>query len=77
MNNNRITRQFHALFGIFMVVFYLGVGAFLILFSDKFIIDKALLRLMGGVFILMGLYRIYSTYRKIKEAFFTDEEEDE
>jgi uncharacterized membrane protein len=60
-----------------MVVFYLGVGAFLILFSDKFIIDKALLRLMGGVFILMGLYRIYSTYRKIKEAFFTDEEEDE
>jgi succinate-acetate transporter protein len=77
MNNNRITRQFHALFGIFMVVFYLGVGTFLILYSDKFLIDKALLRIMGGVFILMGLYRIYSTYRKIKEAFFQDEEDDE
>ena len=77
MNGNKISRQFTALFGIFMVVFYLGVGIFLIMYSDKFLIDKALLRIMGGVFILLGLYRIFSTYRKIREAFFSKDEEDE
>ncbi len=77
MNSNKISRQFTALFGIFMVVFYLGVGIFLIMSSDKFLIDKALLRFMGGAFIIMGLYRIFSTYRKIKEVFFSVDEEDE
>jgi len=77
MNNNRIAEQFHAIFGIFMVFFYLGVGTFLILTSDRFMIDKALLRLIGGAFILMGLYRIYSTYKKITRAFSKENEEDE
>lgn len=77
MNGNKITNQFTALFGIFMVVFYLGVGIFLIVSSDKFLIDKALLKIMGGAFIIMGLYRIFSTYRKIKEVFFSPDEEDE
>lgn len=77
MNNNRISKQFHALFGIFMVFFYLGVGSFLIFFSDRFLIDKALLSLIGGAFILMGLYRIYSTYRMISKAFSKNNDEDE
>jgi hypothetical protein len=42
-----------------------------------FIINKALLRITGGAFIIMGLYRIYSTYRKITQAFSRDREEDE
>jgi hypothetical protein len=65
MNNNRISKQFDAIFGIFMVCFYLGI------------INKALLRITGGAFIIMGLYRIYSTYRKITQAFSRDREEDE
>jgi hypothetical protein len=77
MNNNRISKQFDAIFGIFMVCFYLGIGIFLIFFSDMFIINKALLRITGGAFIIMGLYRIYSTYRKITQAFSRDREEDE
>ncbi len=77
MNNNRISRQFHAVFGIFMVFFYLGIGVFLIFFSDMFTINKALLRIIGGSFLLMGLYRIYSTYRKITEAFSKEKDEDE
>jgi len=77
MNGNRISRQFTALFGIFMVAFYLGVGSFLIISADKFTIEKALLQIIGGAFILMGIYRIFSTYRKIKQAFFSDQEEEE
>jgi amino acid permease len=77
MNNNRISKQFDAIFGIFMVCFYLGIGIFLIFFSDMFTINKALLRIIGGAFILMGLYRIYSTYRKITQAFSREKEEDE
>ncbi len=77
MNNNRISKQFVAIFGIFMVCFYLGVGILLFLYADRFTIDKALLRIIGGAFILMGLYRIYSTYKKITEAFSPEKDEDE
>lgn len=77
MNNDRISKQFHAVFGIFMVFFYLGVGIFLLFFADMFTIDKALLTIIGGAFILMGLYRIYSTYRNITKAFSRENEDDE
>lgn len=77
MNNDRISRQFHAIFGIFMVFFYLGVGIFLLFFADMFTLDRALLGMIGGAFILLGLYRIYSTYRKITQAFSREKEEDE
>ncbi|MCJ7449071.1 MAG: hypothetical protein MUO72_15420 [Bacteroidales bacterium] len=75
MNNNKISQQFHALFGIFMVVFYLGVGIFVLFFANKvFIIEgeyKAILVIMGITFLLYGSYRIYATYKQIVEAFFS------
>jgi hypothetical protein len=78
MNNNKILQQFHAMFGIFMVVFYLGVGIFLLFFAQKvFNINKAVTGLMGGTFLLYGLYRIYVTYNQIKEAFFSKRNDDD
>jgi hypothetical protein len=75
---DRISKQFHALFGIFMVFFYLGVGIFVLFFSEKFFnIDKAMRGIFGTTFILYGLYRIYITYKMIVEAFFTRHEDDE
>jgi hypothetical protein len=72
MNNNKISQQIHALFGIFMVVFYLGVGIFLLFFADRFfIIDKAIRGIIGSTFLLYGFYRVYVTYKQIVEAFFT------
>ena len=78
MNNNKILQQFHAIFGVFMVIFYLGAGIFLLFFADKiFRIDKAIRGLMGATFLFYGLYRIYVTYKHIVAAFFTDDKDDD
>lgn len=75
MNNNKILQQFHAVFGIFMVVFYIGVGMFLLFFAKMFTIDKAIRVIIGSTFIFYGAYRIYVTYKQIKEAFFTKDDD--
>ena len=55
MNSNRILQQFHAMFGIFMVMFYIGVGIFLLFFADMFNIDKAIRGIIGSTFMLYGI----------------------
>lgn len=75
MNNNKILQQFHAVFGIFMVMFYIGVGIFLLFYAKMFNIDKAMRVIIGSTFIFYGVYRIYVTYKQIKEAFFTKDDE--
>jgi hypothetical protein len=78
MNNNRILRQFHAMFGVFMVVFYFGTGLFLLFLADRvFTIDKAIRVIMGSTFILYGFYRAYITFKQIVSSFFHSEEQDE
>ena len=69
MNSNRILQQFHAMFGIFMVMFYIGVGIFLLFFADMFNIDKAIRGIIGSTFMLYGIYRIFVTYKQIVNAF--------
>lgn len=76
MNSNRMLRQFHAMFGIFMVVFYLGVGIFLLFFAKMFNIDQAIKVIIGSTFIFYGLYRTSVTYKQIKEAFFSRGDEE-
>jgi len=75
MNNNKILKQFHAVFGIFMVIFYIGVGIFLLFYAKMFTIDKAIRVIIGSTFIFYGAYRIYVTYKQIKEAFFTKDDD--
>lgn len=78
MNNQRIMQQFHAMFGIFMVIFYIGVGIFFLFFANRFfIMNKAIWGLMGGTFMLYGVYRIFVTYKQIIQAFFKKNKEDE
>jgi hypothetical protein len=75
---NKILKQFHALFGIFMVFFYLGIGIFLLFFTEKYFnIDKAIRVIMGSTFLFYGIYRIFVTYKQIVEAFFTKDLEQE
>jgi len=74
MNNNKILQQFNAVFGIFMVIFYLGMGIF---FAQRiFDIDKALRSILGGTFLLYGTYRIFATIRQISEAFSSGRDEE-
>ncbi|HOS73591.1 MAG TPA: hypothetical protein PLZ75_14185 [Bacteroidales bacterium] len=78
MNDNRILQQIYAMFGIFMVMFYLGGGIFFLFFADRLLnINKAILGILGGTFLLYGVYRIFVTYKQITDAFFSkDDDED-
>ena len=72
MDNNRILQQIYAMFGIFMVMFYLGGGIFFLFFADRLLnINKAILGILGGTFLFYGIYRIFVTYKQIADAFFS------
>jgi len=75
MNENRMLQQVTAIFTTFMVLFYLGVGIYLIFYFDMSTLDKALRVLLGSTFIFYGLYRAYRAYVKIVEVFFTKDKD--
>jgi len=78
MNANKMLQQFHAMFGVFMVVFYIGIGIFMLFFADRmFRIDKAIRVIMGSSFLFFGIYRIFVSYKQIREAFFTSNNDEE
>jgi hypothetical protein len=77
MNGDRIMQQVTAIFSIFMVLFYLGVGWYFVFYSNLSYLDKSIRVIMGSTFIFYGLYRAYRAYVKIVEVFFTKDEDDE
>lgn len=70
-------QQVMAIFSIFMVLFYLGVGYYFVFLSNLSYLDKPVRVIMGSTFMFYGLYRAYRAYIKIVEVFFTKEEDDE
>jgi len=77
MNENKLMQQVTAIFGIFMVFFYLGAGIFLIFFFRETTLDRSVLVIFGSVLIFYGLFRAYRTYVSIIELFFKRSKEDE
>ncbi|MCX6256173.1 MAG: hypothetical protein NTV31_17115 [Bacteroidia bacterium] len=77
MSENRIMEQVTAIFSIFMVFFYLGVGSYFVFFSNLSYLDKSVRVIMGSTFIFYGLYRAYRAYVKIVEVFFTKDSDRE
>jgi hypothetical protein len=77
MNESRLMQQVVAIFSVFMVFFYLGVGLFLIFYSDLSTIAKPVRVLLGSTFLFYGLYRGFRAYLKIVEAFFRKDNNDE
>lgn len=69
-------QQVTAIFSTFMVIFYLGVGCYLVFFFNLSYLDKPVRVIMGSTFIFYGLYRAYRSYVKIVEVFFTKDEDD-
>jgi hypothetical protein len=76
MNGDKLMQQVLAIFSIFMVLFYLGVGYYFVFLSNLSYLDKAVRIIMGSTFIFYGLYRAYRTYVKIVEVFFTKDSDD-
>jgi hypothetical protein len=77
MNDNKLMQQVTAIFGAFMVFFYLGIGIFLIFFFKNSTLDRSILVIFGSVSIFYGLYRAYTTYVNIVKLFFRHDEDDE
>ena len=77
MNDNRLMQQVTAIFSTFMVLFYLGVGSFLLFSNNLNYIDRPIRVIMGSTFVFYGLYRAYRAYVKIIEVFFNDDNDKE
>jgi len=73
MNENRLMQQVTAIFSVFMVFFYLGVGCFLVFYFERSTLDKAVRVIMGSTFFFYGIYRAYRSYVSIVKAFFTND----
>lgn len=76
MDNNKISQQLRAIFGLFMVFFYIGTGIFFLFFASRYNFEKAISGIIGVVFTLYGVFRTYMTYKQFKTAFFDKESND-
>jgi hypothetical protein len=77
MNENKIMQQISAIFSVFMVFFYIGIGFFLIFYSKLAYLDKPIRVIMGSTFIFYGIYRAFRAYVQISKLFFSkDKDED-
>jgi Na+/phosphate symporter len=77
MDGNKLMQQVVAIFSIFMVLFYLGIGYYFLFLSNLSYLDKAVREIMGSAFIFYGLYRAYRAYVKIVEVFFTKDSDND
>ena len=77
MKENKVMQQVTAIFSLFMVVFYLGIGSYFLFYSNLSYLDKSIRVIIGSTFIFYGSYRAYRAYVKIVELFFTKDKEDE
>jgi len=66
-----------SIFSIFMVVFYFGVGSFMLFDKTYLVLDKAVRVIIGTSFLIYGVFRAFRTYIQIKQAFFNNETDDE
>ncbi len=64
-----------AIFGTVMVLFYFGLAVF-ILTTDLIPIDKALRIVLSVPLFIYALYRFFVSYEKIKESFFSKDEDE-
>jgi threonine/homoserine/homoserine lactone efflux protein len=82
MNENKLMQQVGTIFGVFMTLFYLGVGLYFIIaqnlvLSQNPTYDKFIRILVGSTFIIYGIYRAYRTYVKVVELFFSGNDDKE
>jgi len=76
MNDNKMMQKISALFSVFMVLFYLVAGIYLIFFF-KSTLNSAVIGFFGGALILYGLFRAYTSYVNIVKLFFRIDNSDE
>ena len=65
------------IFGVLMTFFYIGIGLFFIRTQSFPGMEEFIRYFIGGMFVFYGLYRAFQSYHKIKNAFFSQEEDQE
>ena len=76
MNSKKLYTRVFAIFGTFMVFFYLGLGYFLIFSHYLDNIEKPMRVIFGIPLIIYGVYRAFTSYQKIRESFFDDDDDE-
>lgn len=74
MDGNKLMQQMTAVFSVFMVLFYLGIGIYLVFYMNFSTLQRPVLIIMGSTFIFYGIYRAIRAFVKIKEAFFSNDD---
>lgn len=76
MNGRNLYDKVFSIFGLVMVFFYLGLG-YVLIFSEYFkYVDKPLRVIIGIPLLIYGVYRALTSYQKIKENFFGNDDEE-
>lgn len=56
-NGTGVPRGARVIFGIFMILFYIGIGLFFILYTRPLFFDRAVTSVIGGILIAYGIWR--------------------
>jgi len=65
-----------AIFGTVMVFFYFGLAIF-VLTTKIFDIDKAMRIILAVPLFIYAIYRVFISYEKIRDSFFSNKDGDE
>lgn len=76
-SSRTLYEQVMVIFGVLMTFFYFGIGIFFIMTQSFPNMEKFIRYFIGGMFVFYGFYRALQSYHKIKELFFTQEDEQE
>lgn len=61
----RAPRQMRLIFGIFMILVYLGIGLLFILYPTTIIYNATISFIVGGILCAYGVFRGYRLYKGI------------
>jgi hypothetical protein len=76
MNSRKMYDKVFAIFGTVMVFFYFGLAVF-VLTTKLFDIDKAMRIILAVPLFVYAIYRVFVSYEKIRDSFFTTDDRDE
>jgi hypothetical protein len=76
MNSRKMYDRIFAIFGTLMVFFYFGLAVF-VLTSDLIAIDRAMRIILAVPLFVYALYRVFVSYEKIRDSFFSSDDREE
>ena len=76
MNSSKMYDKVFAIFGTVMVFFYFGLAIF-VLTMKIFDIDKAMRIILAVPLFIYAIYRVFISYEKIRDSFFSNKDGDE